>query len=65
MSDLPIDPRTNNSSRGAWLSSSDCHPGHACPRCGTDHNRQTDGASQKGGAVVAMISLGRHAGEIA
>ena len=65
MSDLPIDPKTNNSSRGAWLSSSDCDPGHDCPRCRTDHNRQTDGPTQKGEAVVATISLGGHAGEIA
>src|SRR6476659_10598055 len=65
MSDLPIDPKINNSSRGAWLSSSDCNPGHDCPRCRTDHNRQTDGATQKGEAVVATISLGGHAGEVA
>jgi DNA-binding beta-propeller fold protein YncE len=65
MSDLPIDPKSNNSSRGAWLSSSDCHPGHDCARCRTDHNRQTDGLTQTGGAVVATISVGSHAGEIA
>jgi DNA-binding beta-propeller fold protein YncE len=58
MSDLPIDPKTN-SSRGAWLSSSDCNPGHDCPQC------RTDGPTQKGGAVVATISLGGHAGEVA
>ena len=65
MSDLPIDPKTNNSSRGAWLASSDCDPGHDCPRCRTDHNRQIDGPTQKGEAVVATISLGGHAGEVA
>ena len=65
MSDLPIDPQTNNSSSGAWLTSSRSHPGHDCPRCRTDHNRQTGGPTQKGGAVVATISLGSQAGEIA
>ena len=65
MSDLPIDPKINNSSRGAWLSSSDCNPGHDCPQRRTDHNRQTDGPTQKGEAVVATISLGGHAGEVA
>jgi DNA-binding beta-propeller fold protein YncE len=64
MSDLPIDPKINNS-RGAWLSSSDCNPGHDCPQYPTDHNRQTDGPTQKGEAVVATISLGGHAGEVA
>ena len=65
MSDLPIEPKTNNSSRGAWLSSSDCDPGHDCPQCRTNHKRQTDGPTQKGEAVVATISLGGHAGEVA
>ena len=65
MSDLPIDPKTNTSSRGAWLPSSDCDAGHDCPRCRTDHNRQTDGPTQKGEAVVTTISLGGHVGEVA
>ena len=38
---LPIDPETNNCSRGAGLRCSGRHSGHDCARCRTDHKRQT------------------------
>ena len=65
MSDLPFEPTFNISSRGARLCSSDSDPGHDCPRCRTDRNPHTDDPAPTGEAVVATISLGGHAGQIA
>jgi DNA-binding beta-propeller fold protein YncE len=64
MSHLPIDPEAN-SSRDAWQPCSDCDHGHDGPQCQNNHNCQTNGRKQEGEAVVATISLGGHAGEIA
>jgi DNA-binding beta-propeller fold protein YncE len=64
MSQLPIDPDAN-SGRGAWPPCSDCDPGHDRPQCQNSHKCQSNGSKQKGEAVVATISLGGHAGEIA
>jgi DNA-binding beta-propeller fold protein YncE len=67
MSQLPIDPDANGS-RGAGMPCSNCDHGRDCPQCQNNHNCQTNGPTQKGQkgeAVVATISLGGWAGEIA
>jgi DNA-binding beta-propeller fold protein YncE len=64
MSQLPIDPDANGS-RGAGMPCSNCDHGRDRPICQNKHTCQTHGPAQTGQAVVATISLGGHAGEIA
>jgi YVTN family beta-propeller protein len=64
MSQLPIDPDANGS-RGAWVPCPDCDHGRDRPQCQNNHDCQANGPTQKAEAVVATISLGGHAGEIA
>lgn len=64
MSQLPIDPDANGS-RGAGMPCSNCDHGRDRPICRNKHTCQTHGPAQNGEAVVATISLGGHAGEIA
>jgi DNA-binding beta-propeller fold protein YncE len=64
MSQLPIDPDANGS-RGAGMPCSNCDHGRGRPICQNKHTCQTHGPAQTGQAVVATISLGGHAGEIA